>query len=197
MNILADLANGEEVAAPAAINVNSIFSSDAVVNTEDCRLPIVLPALSNIEEMFIPGKNDNTETGETIIINKEMRHSLNFDDLTLHQQQEIRDLAIEVLRDRNGLDDVYKGQGSSTDNTELLEAPDVRVNESGRLTGYWASDNVFNLSARVLSETEIKLLSRGLKFIPTPKSIDRYQLKLDLEEYGRRLKLKIHFNEVS
>ena len=60
-----------------------------------------------------------------------------------------------------------------------------------------ASDNGFNLSARVLSEPEIKLLSRGLKFIPTPKSTDRYQLKLDLEEYGRRLKLKIHFNEVS
>ena len=57
---------------------------------------------------------------------------------------------------------------------------------------------MFNLSRRVLSESEIRLLSKGLKFVPTPVSINRAQLKLDLEEFGRRLKLKYHFrNHVS
>ena len=57
---------------------------------------------------------------------------------------------------------------------------------------------MFNLSRRVLSESEIRLLSKGLKFVPTPVSMNRAQLKLDSEEFGRRLKLKYHFrNHVS
>ena len=50
----------------------------------------------------------------------------------------------------------------------------------------------------ILSECEICLLSEGLKFVRTPVSINRVQLKLDLEEFGTRLKLKYHFrNHVS
>ena len=53
----------------------------------------------------------------------------------------------------------------------------------------------FNLSKRILSEAEISVLSKGLKFSPTPKELDRSQLKQDLEEYGRRLRLRWFFRE--
>ena len=54
--------------------------------------------------------------------------------------------------------------------------------ESGRLRGKFISDNVFNLSKKSFSEAEIKFLSRGLGFVPTPEKIDRWQVKKDLEK---------------
>lgn len=53
---------------------------------------------------------------------------------------------------------------------------------------------VFNLSNRVLNETEIKLLSKGLKYTPTPR-MNNEQLKTDIKEYTRKLRLKEYFNE--
>lgn len=52
---------------------------------------------------------------------------------------------------------------------------------------------VFNLSNRVLNETEIKL-SKGLKYTPTPR-MNNEQLKTDIKEYTRKLRLKEYFNE--
>ena len=69
--------------------------------------------------------------------------------------------------------------------TEPGETP---VNE--RLKGKFVSSNVFNLSKRVLSDAEISVLSKGLKFSPTPRELDRSQIKQDLEAFGRRLRLK-------
>ena len=37
------------------------------------------------------------------------------------------------------------------------------------------SDNVFNLSNKLFTGHEIKLLSRGLEFVPTPNKINRWQ----------------------
>jgi len=54
---------------------------------------------------------------------------------------------------------------------------------NSRLTGTFVSNNVFNLSKRQLTEAEISVLSKGLKFSPTPKEIDRSKLKQDLEEF--------------
>lgn len=53
---------------------------------------------------------------------------------------------------------------------------------------------VFNLSNRVLNETEIKLLSKGLKYTPTPR-MNNEQLKTDIKEYTRKLRLKEYFYE--
>ena len=73
------------------------------------------------------------------------------------------------------------------------------INHSGsRLKGKFVSPNVFNLSKRQLSESEISLLSKGLEFIPTPKSVNRVKLKEELQVFGRKLRLKWHFrNEES
>ena len=44
-----------------------------------------------------------------------------------------------------------------------------------------------------MSRAEISLLSKGLKFIPTPTYVNKAVLKEELENFGRKLRLKWHF----
>ena len=53
------------------------------------------------------------------------------------------------------------------------------------------SNYVVNLSTVDLSEAEVKLLSKGLSFYPTPQKIDWIELKADLEDFSRRLPLRL------
>ena len=67
-----------------------------------------------------------------------------------------------------------------------------------RLKGRFLSPNVINLSTRILSKSEISLLSNGLKFIPTTTSVNKALIKEELECFGRKLRLLWHFrNEES
>ena len=59
-----------------------------------------------------------------------------------------------------------------------------------RLKGKLVSKSVINLSKRNLTENEISLLSRGLKFISTCNKVDVAKLKLELEQFCRMLRLK-------
>ncbi|KAL9958229.1 hypothetical protein ACROYT_G035215, partial [Oculina patagonica] len=52
---------------------------------------------------------------------------------------------------------------------------------------------VVNLSKRELSEAEISLLSKGLKFCPTPEKVDVYNLRKDIREFVRRIRLREFF----
>ena len=83
----------------------------------------------------------------------------------------------------------YLGHSSNHDinktNSETL------VNE--RLKGKFVSPNVVNLSRRNLTNDEISLLSKGLKFVPTPRGIHKALIKEELEAYGRKLRLRWHF----
>ena len=72
---------------------------------------------------------------------------------------------------------------------------DLQLDKNDRLKGKFVSPNVVNLSKRDLTEGEISLLSKGLKFCPAPKDLDRGKIKTDLEEFGRRLRLKWLFRE--
>ena len=74
---------------------------------------------------------------------------------------------------------------------EYHSGPCEAVND--RYIGKFVSDNVVNLSRRNLSTAEISLLSKGLKFVPTPTYVDRAVLKAELEAFGRKLRLKWHF----
>ena len=56
------------------------------------------------------------------------------------------------------------------------------------------SNYVVNLSSVDLSEAEIKLLSKGLSFCPTPRKVDWIELKADVEDFSRRLRLKEYFH---
>ena len=121
--------------------------------------------------------------------------------------------------DENGV--IILGAGGNITEREILgeeqevtrEGGNVSLNEPGvtgginensetnfnvaadRLTGSFVSQNVINLSKRVLSEDEISLLSKGLKFCPTPRDLDRGKIKTDLEQFGRRLRLRWFFRE--
>ena len=50
----------------------------------------------------------------------------------------------------------------------------------GRLKGKFVNPNDINLSTRILSKAEISLLSKGLKFIPTPTSVNKALIKEEL-----------------
>lgn len=64
---------------------------------------------------------------------------------------------------------------------------------SGRLIGKFVSPNVLNLSKRQLSEDDVSLLSKGLKFVPTFTFVNKAILKEELEKFGRIVGLKWHF----
>ena len=52
---------------------------------------------------------------------------------------------------------------------------------------------VVNLSNYELTEHEIALLSKGLKFIPTPTRTNKTELLADIKKFGRRMRLKEFF----
>ena len=56
----------------------------------------------------------------------------------------------------------------------------IAVVIDGRLKGKIVSTNLINLSTRILSKAEISLLSKGLKSIPTPTSVNEALIKEDL-----------------
>ena len=54
-------------------------------------------------------------------------------------------------------------------------------------------ETVISLSTAQLSNTEIKLLSRGLTFVPTPKRTNWSETQADINDFARRLRLKEFF----
>ena len=89
----------------------------------------------------------------------------------------------------NSAEDLYSCENEGN----VCEGNNVASQLGVRLEGKFVSKNVINLSRRNLSASEISLLSKGLKFVPTANKIDRAKLKRELEEYGRKLRLMQHF----
>ena len=63
----------------------------------------------------------------------------------------------------------------------------------GRLKGKSVSQNVINLSTRILCKTEISLLPKDLKFIPTSASVNKALIKEEIECFDRKLCILWHF----
>ena len=61
------------------------------------------------------------------------------------------------------------------------------------LKGYFAFDNVSNLSCRKLSKAEVYVLSKGLKFYLKTNAIGKSILIEDLQKFGSKLKLKWYY----
>ena len=59
---------------------------------------------------------------------------------------------------------------------------------------YDDSNYVVNLSSVDLPEAEIKLLSKGLSFCPTPPKVDWIELKAEVEDFSCRLHFKEYFH---
>ena len=92
-----------------------------------------------------------------------------------------------------------KANEEDDSNTFMEMASDEQIFEvaellNGRLKGYFVSDNVFNFSHRKLSKAGVSLLSKGLKFCPTPNTIDKSILKEDFEKFVRKLRLKWQYH---
>ena len=66
-----------------------------------------------------------------------------------------------------------------------------------RLSGCFCSETVFNLSNRVLTDTEIKLLEKGLDFAPIKKKLNETELRSNFNEFCKRMRLKWHFQDES
>ena len=66
-----------------------------------------------------------------------------------------------------------------------------------RLSGYFCSETIFNLSNRVLTDTEIKVLEERLDFAPIQKKLNEPELKSDFNESCRRMRLKWHLRDES
>ena len=64
-----------------------------------------------------------------------------------------------------------------------------------RLTGYFCSETIFNLSHRVLTDAEIKLLEKGLDFAPIQWKINEPELKQNFNDFCRRMRLKWYFRD--
>ena len=69
----------------------------------------------------------------------------------------------------------------------------VTSTEQSRLTGHFVSNTIFNLSRKVISEAEIKVLQKGLDFAPIQNKINEPELCKDFDEFGRRMRIKWHF----
>ena len=51
------------------------------------------------------------------------------------------------------------------------------INVSNHIQGYFSSDTVFGLSKKVLSETEMKVIAKGLDFAPIQNNINGPKLR--------------------
>ena len=71
--------------------------------------------------------------------------------------------------------------------------PRYGVTREGRLQGCFCSDTVFNLSRKVLTDTEIRILEKGLDFAPIQNKINEPELRTDFEEFCRRMRTRWHF----
>ena len=81
---------------------------------------------------------------------------------------------------------------------ELQKPIKGAIGENDRLEGYFCSDTVFSLSNRVLSDSEIKLLEKGLDFAPIQRKINELELRKDFNEFYRRMRINWNFrNEPS
>ena len=115
----------------------------------------------------------------------------------------------EMLNSSNSLENsTPQSLGLTSQDRELVSILDELQNvsvtgpsnntDSTRLTGYFCSETVFNLSNRVLSDAEIKVLEKGLDYAPIQNKINEPELRNDFNEFCRRMRLKWYFrNEVT
>ena len=105
-----------------------------------------------------------------------------------------------VNENSNDMNNTKPG-GSSTTTSVTTDEPFINratLTDEGRLIGVFCSKTVFNLSYKILTETEIKILEKGLDFAPVQRTLNEPELRKNFEEFCRRMRCKWHFcNEAS
>ena len=98
---------------------------------------------------------------------------------------------------RQGSDQANGSNLSENQEYEQVSQSGDSIAESSLLKDYFCSTTVFNLSKKVLTETEIKVLEKGFDFAPIQKTLNEPKLRKDFEDFFRRMRCKWHFrNEV-
>ena len=64
-----------------------------------------------------------------------------------------------------------------------------------RFCEQFCSETILNLSHRVLTDTEIKVLKKGLDFVPIQRKVNELELRCHFNEFCRRMHLKWHFRD--
>ena len=65
--------------------------------------------------------------------------------------------------------------------------------EECRLSGSFVSDTVLNLSRKVLTDTEMKVLEKGLDFAPIQRKLNESELQRDFKDFCRCMRLEWYF----
>ena len=92
-----------------------------------------------------------------------------------------------------GPDQVICSNLSENQECEQVSQSGDSIAESSCLEDYFCSKTVFNLSKKVLTETEIKVLEKGLDFAPIQKTLNEPELRKIFEEFSRRMRCKWNF----
>ena len=93
---------------------------------------------------------------------------------------------------------IFENQASTPDIEEKHDNGNINnlaTYRAERLEGKFVSSNAINLSRKHISESEICLLFKGLKFVLTVNKADRVKLKMELKEYWRKLRLMWHLRK--
>ena len=67
--------------------------------------------------------------------------------------------------------------------------------EEFRLSGSFVLDTVFNLSRKVLTDTEIKVLEKGLDFAPIQGKLNKPELRRDFKNFYCHMRPKLYFSD--
>ena len=81
----------------------------------------------------------------------------------------------------------------SNANTKFTGYKDKYNTDDSRMKGYFCSDTVCNLSNKVLTEDEIKVLEKGLDFVSIQRKVNEPDLRQDFENFCRCMRIKWHF----
>ena len=90
-------------------------------------------------------------------------------------------------------EDLVNILGELQHRTEVSGDNITEITSSNCLKGHFCSDTIFNLSHRVLSDAEVKILDKGLDFALIQRKTNEPELRKDFEEFCRRMRIKWHF----
>ena len=62
--------------------------------------------------------------------------------------------------------------------------------DDSRMKGYFCPDTVFNLSNKVLTDDEIKVVQKSLDFFPIQRKVNERELRQSFENFCRRIRIK-------
>ena len=112
-----------------------------------------------------------------------------------NQNKSINASAVLDSQDQDILKILERMQSTGEVGTTLYKNITSNCVYEPRIEGYSCSDPVFNLSRRILTETEIKFLEKGLNFEPILKKITELGLRTDFNKFCRRMRTKWYFKK--